>query len=177
MSTVTDDDRVAKDGPTPAPRAPAIRTLPRLPAFTLKDRLMSRWTTQELLTRLADSFGADNVEEVPTADGAIQVTLPDSGDLGITIALTDREIFVSTPLVEASQVRDAAGFNEACLRLNPINPLSNLGLTTINENDVYIVFGEMAPDSSAEQIELEIRTLADNAIDAVEALKSYLVTA
>ncbi|MFD0320077.1 hypothetical protein [Lysobacter gummosus] len=58
---------------------------------------MSRWTTQELLTRLAVSFGADNVEEVPTADGAIQVTLPDSGDLGITIALTDREIFVSTP--------------------------------------------------------------------------------
>lgn len=35
----------------------------------------------------------------------------------------------------------------------------------------------MAPDSSAEQIELEIRTLADNAIDAVEALKSYLVSA
>ncbi|MGO1070330.1 YjfI family protein [Lysobacter sp. CA199] len=138
---------------------------------------MSRWTTQELLTRLAASFGADNVEEVPTADGAIQVSLPDSGDLGITIALTDREIFVSTPLVEAAQVRDAAGFNEACLRLNPINPLSNLGLTTINERDVYIVFGEMAPDSSAEQIELEIRTLADNAIDAVEALKSYLVSA
>ena len=105
------------------------------------------------------------------------MTLPESGDLGITIALTDREIFVSTPLVESGQVRDAAGFNEACLRLNPINPLSNLGLTTINERDVYIVFGEMAPDSSAEQIELEIRTLADNAIDAVEALKSYLVSA
>jgi uncharacterized protein YjfI (DUF2170 family) len=138
---------------------------------------MSRWTTQELLTRLSDAFGADNVEEVPTADAAIQVTLPEAGDLGITIALTDREIFVSTPLVEAAQVRDAAGFNEACLRLNPINPLSNLGLTTINERDVYIVFGEMSPDSSAEQVELEIRTLADNAIDAVEALKSYLVTA
>lgn len=138
---------------------------------------MSRWTTQELLTRLSSSFGAEYVEEVPTADSAIQVTLPDSGDLGITIALTDREIFVSTPLVEAGQVRDAAGFNEACLRLNPINPLSNLGLTTINERDVYIVFGEMAPDSTAEQIELEIRTLADNAIDAVEALKSYLVSA
>jgi len=138
---------------------------------------MSRWTTQELITRLQATFGAPNVEEVPTADAAIQVTLPDSGDLGITIALTDREIFVSTPLVESSQVRDAVGFNEACLRLNPINPLSNLGLTTINDRDVYIVFGEMAPDSSAEQIELEIRTLADNAIDAVEALKSYLVSA
>jgi len=138
---------------------------------------MSRWTTQELLTRLAASFGADNVEEVPTADAAIQITLPEAGDLGVTIALTDREIFVSTPLVEAAQVRDAAGFNEACLRLNPINPLSNLGLTTINDRDVYIVFGEMAPDSTAEQVELEIRTLADNAIDAVEALKSYLVSA
>lgn len=82
---------------------------------------MSRWTTHELIARLQATFGAENVEEVPTADGAIQVTLPESGDLGITIALTDREIFVSTPLVESGQVRDVAGFNEACLRLNPIN--------------------------------------------------------
>lgn len=138
---------------------------------------MSRWTTQELCTRLEAAFGADRVEEVPTADGALQVTLPDCGDLGITIALTDRQVFVSTPLVEAESVADRAGFNEACLRLNPLNPLSNLGLTEINGRDTYIVFGELAPDSSAEQIELEVRTLAENAIDAIEALQTYLVHA
>ncbi|HEY4555659.1 MAG TPA: DUF2170 family protein [Lysobacter sp.] len=137
---------------------------------------MSRWTTQELCRSLEAAFGADNVEEVPTADDAIQVVLPDCGDLAIMIAITDRQLFVSTPLVEAEQVRDRAAFNEACLRMNPINPLSNLGLMTINERDTYIVFGELAPDSSAEQIELEVRTLADNAIDAVEILKPYLVT-
>lgn len=138
---------------------------------------MSRWTTQELCKSLADAFGADNVEEIPTADGALQVVLPELGDLGVTIALTDRQLFVSTPLVEAAQVRDRAEFNEACMRLNPINPLSNLGLTTINARDTYIVFGELAPDSTLEQLELEIRTLADNAIDAIEVLKPYLVTA
>ncbi len=137
---------------------------------------MSRWTTQELSNSLSAAFGADNVEEIPTADGAIQITLPDLGDLGITIALTDRQLFVSTPLVQAEQVRDRAEFNEACMRLNPINPLSNLGLTTINQRDTYIVFGELAPDATAEQLELEIRTLADNAIDAIETLKPYLVT-
>jgi hypothetical protein len=138
---------------------------------------MSRWTTQELCKSLAAAFGAANVEEVPTADGALQVVLPELGDLGVTIALTDRQLFVSTPLVEAAQVRDRAEFNEACMRLNPINPLSNLGLTTINSRDTYIVFGELAPDSTLEQLELEIRTLADNAIDAIEVLKPYLVTA
>lgn len=137
---------------------------------------MSRWTTQELCKRLEATFGADQVEDVPTADGAIQVTLPECGDLGITIALTDRQVFVSTPLVEAAQVADRAGFNEACLRLNPLNPLSNLGLTTINGRDTYIVFGELSPDSSAEQIELEVRTLADNAIDAIETLQPFLTT-
>jgi len=137
---------------------------------------MSRWTTQELSHSLAAAFGAANVEEIPTADGAIQVTLPDVGDLGITIALTDRQLFVSTPLVEAAQVRDRAAFNDACMRLNPINPLSNLGLTTINQRDTYVVFGELAPDATAAQLELEIRTLADNAIDAIETLKPYLVT-
>lgn len=135
---------------------------------------MSRWTAQELCTSLAAAFGRDNVEEIAAADSAIQVTLPELGDLGITIALTDQQLFVSTPLVEASQVRDRAGFNEACMRLNPINPLSNLGLTTINDCDTYIVFGELAPDSGAAQVELEINTLADNAIDAIETLKPYL---
>jgi len=103
--------------------------------------------------------------------------LPELGDLGITIALTDHQLFVSTPLVDAAQVRDRAEFDNACMRLNPINPLSNLGLTTINERDTYIVFGELAPDSSITQLELEIRTLGDNAIDAIEVLKPYLVTA
>lgn len=138
---------------------------------------MSRWTTQELCKRLEAAFGAGQVEEVPTADDALQVTLPDCGDLGITIALTDRQVFVSTPLVEAERVADRAGFNDACLRLNPLNPLSNLGLTEINGRDTYIVFGELAPDSSAEQIELEVRTLAENAIDAIETLQPYLVHA
>lgn len=138
---------------------------------------MSRWTTQELCRTLEAAFGAGNVEEVPTADDAIQVVLPDCGDLAIMIAITDRQLFVSTPLVEAEQVRDRVDFNDACLRMNPLNPLSNLGLMTINERDTYIVFGELAPDSSAEQIELEVRTLADNAIDAVEVLKPYLVNA
>ncbi len=135
---------------------------------------MSRWTTQELCNSLSAAFGADNVEEIASADSAIQVTLPDVGDLGVTIALTDRQLFVSTPLVDAEQVRDRAAFNEACMRLNPLNPLSNLGLTTINGRDTYIAFGEMAPDSTAAQLELEIHTLADNAIDAIETLQPYL---
>ena len=138
---------------------------------------MSRWTTEELCTSLAATFGAANVEQVPTADGALQVVLPELGDLSVTIALTDHQLFVSTPLVEAGQVRERAAFNEACLRLNPINPLSNLGLTTINGRDTYIVFGELAPDATPAQLELEIRTLADNALDAIEVLKPYLVTA
>ncbi|CAA9320818.1 MAG: hypothetical protein AVDCRST_MAG71-1298 [uncultured Lysobacter sp.] len=138
---------------------------------------MSRWTTQELCRSLEAAFGEGNVEEVPTADEAIRIVLPDCGDLEIMIALTDRQVFVSTPLVEAEEVRERAAFNEACLRMNPLNALSNLGLTTINDRDTYIVFGELAPDSSAEQIELEVRTLADNAIDAIEVLKPYLVNA
>ena len=103
--------------------------------------------------------------------------LPEVGDLGITIAITDRQLLVSTPLVDAEEVEDRAAFDNACMRLNPINPLSNLGLTTINDRDVYIVFGELAPDATPAQLELEIRTLADNAIDAIETLKPYLVTA
>src|SRR3546814_3257218 len=59
--------------------APATNRLPGLPlTFDAAPALapstpkpgtpMSRWTTQELCTSLSAAFGADNVEESPTAD-------------------------------------------------------------------------------------------------------------
>ncbi len=138
---------------------------------------MPHWNTEDLRQRLAGAFGSANVAVLEDAEGALQIVLAEAGDLEITLVLSEDQVYVSTPLVTAAQVRDRAAFNEACLRLNPINPLSNLGLATVDGEDVYVVFGELSADSTESQIVTEIRTLGVNAIDAIEALKPFLVHA
>ena len=138
---------------------------------------MPYWNTDQLRERLAEAFGTANVAVLEDAEGALQVVLAEAGDLEITLVVSDDHIYVSTPLVTGAQVRDRAAFNEACLRLNPINPLSNLGLATVDGDDMYEVFGELSADSTEAQIVMEIRTLGVNAIEAIETLKPYLVHA
>lgn len=138
---------------------------------------MSHWTIEQLQQRLAENFGAANVAVLKEAENTLQVVLADAGDLEITLVLSEDQIYVSTPLVTGAQVQDRAAFNDACLRMNPINPLSNLGLSTVDGQDVYVVFGELSADSTETQIVLEIRTLGVNAIDAIESLKPFLVNA
>ncbi|WP_368563776.1 YjfI family protein [Pseudoxanthomonas sp. UTMC 1351] len=138
---------------------------------------MSHWTIEQLQQRLAENFGGANVAVLEDAENALQVVLAEAGDLEITLVLSEDQIYVSTPLVTGAQVQDRAAFNDACLRMNPINPLSNLGLSTVDGQDVYVVFGELSADSTETQIVLEIRTLGINAIDAIESLKPFLVKA
>lgn len=136
---------------------------------------MSHWTQEQLLQCLVDTFGAGNVAALQDAERAYQVVLPESGDLEVTLVAGEDQIYCSTPLVTADGVRDRAAFNDACMRLNPINPLSNLGLSTIDGQDVYVVFGELSGDSTQAQIIHEIRMLAVNALEAIEVLQPYLV--
>ena len=138
---------------------------------------MPYWNSDQLRERLAEAFGTANVAVLEDAEGALQVVLAEAGDLEITLVVSDDHIYVSTPLVTGAQVGDRAAFNDACLRLNPINPLSNLGLTTVDGEDMYEVFGELSADSTETQIVTEIRTLGVNAIDAIETLKPFLVHA
>lgn len=138
---------------------------------------MSHWTREALHQILGEAFGADRVAMIDDTETALQVVLADAGDLEVTLVASEHQVYCSTPLVTGDQVRDRAAFNDACMRLNPLNPLSNLGLATIDGQDVYVVFGELSADSTGEQIVHEIRTLGTNAIDAIETLQTYLVTA
>ncbi len=116
------------------------------------------------------------VELIEGLTPAVRVELQEFGDLDIIIAVSGEQIVVSTILVPASEVSDVAGLDAACMRLNPINPLSNLGITTdSNGVENYVVFGELSTRSGIDAIDEEIQALAANTIDAVEALRPYFV--
>jgi uncharacterized protein YjfI (DUF2170 family) len=128
---------------------------------------------QQLAARHAGHDGV-SIELIHGLTPAVMIELEEFGDLDIILAVSGEQIVVSTILVPAAQVKDVAGLDAACMRLNPINPLSNLGITTdADGNENYVVFGELSTNSGIDAIDEEIQALAANTIDAVEALRPY----
>jgi uncharacterized protein YjfI (DUF2170 family) len=136
------------------------------------------WTTLALHEALSEHVAR---ERLPFhlglergADPTIAITLPDHGDLIIHLMASGEQLFASTPLCLGSQVAERAAFNDACLRLNPLNPLSNIGLQAFEGEDVYVVFGELSTRSPLVNIVEEIDVLARNTLSAAEALRPYI---
>ena len=129
------------------------------------------WTTDALYQELAASelpAAGVTLEHAPGAD-TISATMREHGDLVIQLAASGEQIFVSAPLCRGSQVKDRHRFNEACLRLNPLNPLSNIGLVSVGDDDLYVVFGELSARAPLANVIEEIQVLADNTLAAAEA--------
>lgn len=134
--------------------------------------MSTAWNTLALYKELAGTeLGSRGVklELIEGAEPSIAATMAEHGDLVIQLAVSGEQIFVSAPLCSASQVKDTHRFNEACLRLNPVNPLSNIGLVTVDGDDLYIVFGELSARAPLGNVVEEILVLADNTLDAAEA--------
>ncbi|MEO7433300.1 MAG: DUF2170 family protein, partial [Dokdonella sp.] len=109
------------------------------------------WTTIALHEALAEHVEREHLPfELSLqrgSDPTIAIALPEHGDLIIHLMASGEQLFASTPLCLGSQVADRAAFNDACLRLNPLNPLSNIGLQAFDGEDVYVVFGELSTRS------------------------------
>lgn len=155
---------------------------PSLPQslVTIKDyaAMTHPWTTSTLYDALETYVARErlpmHLRLEAGAEPTIAISLPEHGDLDIHLAASGQQLFVSTPLCLGSQVRDRAAFDDACLRLNPLNPLSNIGLQTLEGEDVYTVFGELSTRSPIANIVEEVSTLADNTLQAAHALRNYI---
>ena len=136
------------------------------------------WTTPALFEALETHVARERLPMKlalePGAEPTISIHLPEHGDLAIHLAASGQQLFVSTPLCLGSQIKDRAAFNDACLRLNPINPLSNIGLQSFDGQDVYTVFGELSTRSPIANIVEEINVLADNTLQAAHALQQFM---
>lgn len=136
------------------------------------------WTTPTLFDALETHVARERLPMKlalePGSEPTISIHLPEHGDLAIHLAASGQQLFVSTPLCFGSQVNDRAKFNDACLRLNPINPLSNIGLQSLDGEDVYMVFGELSTRSPIANIVEEISMLADNTLQAAQALQNFI---
>lgn len=140
----------------------------------------SKWTTPSLCEALNSSelisSGQASVELIEGVEPAINLIMHEYGDLPIQITASGEQLYCATAMWEASKVKDPAAFNELLLLVNPVNPLSNFGLTQLPDGcKVYVVFGELSTGSDLGCVVEEVDMLARNALDAAESFADQLI--
>lgn len=128
------------------------------------------WTVPDLTDALNGFFEDGEAVLSPTADGeSLIVSFPNKGDLTVTMTISGAQILASTLLWSRTDEANTAAFEEHALRMHKFLPLSTFGITTIDGQDWYELFGALSASSSLEDVGLELRTLAHNAVDVADA--------
>ena len=132
------------------------------------------WTTSSLAEALRSPELADEfaVELIEGAEDVLRVSMPAQGDLSIFLSVAGEQIVVSTLLWPVDEQPDADAFNRFILKAQKLVPLSNFAITDVDGRDYYELIGELAIESPLSAIALELRVLAQNAIDAAGDLRA-----
>ena len=102
----------------------------------------------------------------------LQVVVNDIDEFPIYISATDTQLLYITYLWREAEVLPAHRVNllESMLDMNIPIPLSSF--SRIGEH--YVLFGATRRDASLDAIVIELDTLAENAVDALEAMADFL---
>ena len=139
------------------------------------------WTVPAVKAALEESSlvreGELTLRVLEGADPVLLATMHEYGDLPIYLSVGGAQIVVSVLLWPVSEQSDTARFNEFLLKAQKIVPLSNFGISTVGDRDYYELFGELATTTPLDTILIELRTLAENAIDATSLRDTFGATA
>ncbi len=139
------------------------------------------WTVRSLRAALDSAPGLRpeelSVRVVEGADPILLVTMREYGDLDVYVSVGEQQIAASVLLWPVDEQPDRHAFNEFLLKAQKIVPLSNFGISTVGDRDFYELFGELATTTPLDTILIELRTLAENAIEAASDLRQSFQTA
>lgn len=135
---------------------------------------MSRNLAQELSSyptghRFAGLF---DIQPLPGEAEVLRVTVRDKEELPVFISQTDEQILCLVYLATQEEIRPErmADMHEAMLSSNVAMPLSAFAKI---ENR-YVLYGALAVSSSADDLAHELTVLADNAVEALSALSTFI---
>jgi uncharacterized protein YjfI (DUF2170 family) len=135
------------------------------------------WTVPSIKTALDASTllreGELTLRVLEGAEPVLLVTMHEYGDLPIYLSVGGAQIVVSVLLWPVSEQADPARFNEFLLKAQRVVPLSNFAITAIGGEDVYELMGELSCKTTLQTILIELRTLAENAIDATALRETF----
>lgn len=122
---------------------------------------------------LADALQTWPDIDIKNSENALIMKMNDYGDLQINIIFTSRQIIIEIFICPVSCIKNREEFNLFLLRNQKLMPLSSVGISSIQHEEYYVVFGALSLNSSLSDIMLEITTLVDNAMDLAEITEEY----
>lgn len=101
-----------------------------------------------------------------------------SNDEGIDafVYLGEQQLIVESVLFAESAVKNTQGLNTLILETHQFVPLSTVGISAINGERYYVVFGALSTDSKSSVIVEEIETLFSNVPEFLELYSEFLKT-
>lgn len=117
-------------------------------------------------TRFSTSLESNDDLDVLT------VTAEDHDEFPIYVTIDESQLLCTSHLWHESEVKsgERETMLDAMLAMNVAMPLSSFSKV----GDQYIIFGALASHSSTDDVALEIETLAENTLDAVEGFVDFL---
>lgn len=108
----------------------------------------------------------------PGNEEVVLVNVEGREELPMFVTQSDEQILCICYLWNEDEVRADKRLEmlEAMLDLNVPMPLSSFARL----QDQYVLYGALSTGSRAEELALELITLSDNAVDAIETMTSYL---
>ena len=108
----------------------------------------------------------------PGEQDVLQVIVDGNDELPIFVTQTQEQLLCISYLFDEDEVKSELRneLNETLLRLNEPIPLRAYAKI----DNKYAIFGALSVNSSLDDVTHELVTLADNAIDALEAVTLYL---
>jgi len=170
---------------TESTRGPEIVRRPRRNPFPVPSGvnhpmdavIETSWTVPAIKAALESSDlvreGEMTARVLEGSEPVLLVTMQEYGDLPIYLSVGGAQIVCSVLLWPVSEQKDAARFNEFLLKAQRIVPLSNFAITSVDNQEVYELMGELSCKTTLQTILIELRTLAENAIDATELRETF----
>jgi len=139
------------------------------------------WTVRALKSALdshdATIGGEFTARIIEGSDPVLMVTMHSHGELELFVNVSEAQIAASVLLWPCDEQEDRAAFNEFLLKAQKLVPLSNFGIGTVDGRDFYELFGELATTSPLDTVVIELRMLAENAIEAATDLREAFAPA
>lgn len=133
------------------------------------------WTLSSLAELFATDPDALGDVDVAVAKGTdvLRVTLKERGDLDVLVTASGEQILMSVAIAPRADVPNPTDFDRLLLVTHKLIPLSTFGLTSIDGNEWYELFGSLSAASRASVVIEEAATLAANAVEAAELVSEW----
>ncbi|MDQ6978693.1 MAG: DUF2170 family protein [Mariprofundaceae bacterium] len=120
----------------------------------------------------ADSSFIFEVSPIPGEVEVLQILVEDREELPIFVSASDAQILCIAYLFKEDEVKEDERIvmNHAMLAANISIPLSSFAKI----DDQYVIYGALSVNSSLDDIVHELDTLASNAVDALDSMRTHL---